>query len=568
VTDYSKLATQYEQPRIAGLLSPGQPSVERLLEQAGLSVLPMKPPLDAVDASLRRLVALASGADPLRYTVVRSAAKALLAELKIRDAARLVNAAFPLEGAKDETPPPPPPDALPWGEPVDGASLLDAIAGYLKRLIILPSGGAETLVAFIVMTYVVVAFDTVPYVLLSSPTKRCGKTRLLEVLNLLVYRPWHTVVVTGPVLFRKIEAHHPTLLLDEAEVVRGRGEGAEIVRQILHAGYKRGATVARCVGEDNEVHEFDTFGPKVFALIGRLPPTLFDRCIQVRMARRHRGEPLERFRERIARQETSPLCRQLMRWAEDHSPMLRQLTVSPPEFLDDRAFEVWEPLLAIGMAAGNGWQERLLAAARTLSGTREDEDVGPLLLDDLYELFTTNKTDRLETVTILETLNARDDRPWAEGGPHGKPLTPHALARVLRPFGVAPTTIRIAGRTAKGYRAEQFIDLWPRYAPRAATPTQPAPILDDSRYPTPVVGHPAVTGKPAPALERDGVTPAITERQGNPLDGAGHGDAREEPAGIDGEAPSDPPPDLVRQWAEAPVGEQAEGDVDAWEPKP
>ena len=52
-----------------------------------------------------------------------------------------------------------------------------------------------------------------------SPEKRSGKTRALEVLELLTPRAWRIVQPSTAVLFRKIEKDHPTLLLDEADAI-------------------------------------------------------------------------------------------------------------------------------------------------------------------------------------------------------------------------------------------------------------------------------------------------------------------------------------------------------------
>ena len=59
-------------------------------------------------------------------------------------------------------------------------------------------------------------------------------------------------------------------------------------------------------------------------------------------------------------------------------------------------------------------------------------------------------------------------RLWAEWraskGASPKPLTPNQLARLLKPFGIAPTgTIRVGTRTAKGYNRHQFEGAWQRY---------------------------------------------------------------------------------------------------------
>ena len=47
-------------------------------------------------------------------------------------------------------------------------------------------------------------------------------------------------------------------------------------------------------------------------------------------------------------------------------------------------------------------------------------------------------------------------------------LSAHTLARLLEPFGVQPTQIRIGDRNIRGYRVEQFSDAFDRYlAPEA-----------------------------------------------------------------------------------------------------
>ena len=76
---------------------------------------------------------------------------------------------------------------------------------------------------------------------MGSPEKRSGKTRLLEVLALIVARPWFTGRVTAAVLVRKLAKETPTLLLDESDAAfAAEKEYAAALRGILNAGYRRG----------------------------------------------------------------------------------------------------------------------------------------------------------------------------------------------------------------------------------------------------------------------------------------------------------------------------------------
>ncbi|MEE8606230.1 MAG: hypothetical protein V3S55_01390, partial [Nitrospiraceae bacterium] len=51
----------------------------------------------------------------------------------------------------------------------------------------------------------------------TSAEKRSGKTRLLEVLSLIVAHPWLTGRVSPAALYRRIHAERRTLLLDESD---------------------------------------------------------------------------------------------------------------------------------------------------------------------------------------------------------------------------------------------------------------------------------------------------------------------------------------------------------------
>src|SRR6202035_4902065 len=62
----------------------------------------------------------------------------------------------------------------------------------------------------------------------SSPEKRSGKTRLVEVLERLARRPFFVSGISAAALLRVIEKHHPAMLLDELDtLMKGDVEMAE-----------------------------------------------------------------------------------------------------------------------------------------------------------------------------------------------------------------------------------------------------------------------------------------------------------------------------------------------------
>ena len=78
-----------------------------------------------------------------------------------------------------------------------------------------------------------------------------GKTRLLEVLELLVREPLPTANISDAALFRVIDERQPTLLVDEVDAIFGRKSPRDELRGIINAGYRRGATTHRMGGKNN-----------------------------------------------------------------------------------------------------------------------------------------------------------------------------------------------------------------------------------------------------------------------------------------------------------------------------
>ena len=100
-------------------------------------------------------------------------------------------------------------EAEPWPEPVQGAALLDELAAVLKRFVVLPKRGAETLALWTLHTYAFEQRDVSTYIGIESPEKRCGKTTLLTVLSELVNRPVVAANISSPAFFRVIEETRP-----------------------------------------------------------------------------------------------------------------------------------------------------------------------------------------------------------------------------------------------------------------------------------------------------------------------------------------------------------------------
>ena len=134
----------------------------------------------------------------------------------------------------------------PWPEPVRGAMLLLDIAGFLRRHVVMSEALADTVALWIAMTWLHDGLELSTFLNVTSATKRCGKSLLMEALGCLVHRP---LAVSGRItpaaLFRVIERDTPTMLLDEADTFFGNDRGAARDRQRFATARQRVAVALR-----------------------------------------------------------------------------------------------------------------------------------------------------------------------------------------------------------------------------------------------------------------------------------------------------------------------------------
>ena len=378
----------------------------------------------------------------------------------------------------------------PSTEPVsDAVELLTQILECFRSYLVLPPGAAEAFTLWSAHAHCFSAFIQSPRLNISSPEPGCGKTTALDVIATLTPRPLRTENLTAPVLFRLVHQYQPTLLLDEVDAWLPQ---AEELRGLLNAGHKRGACAYRCEGEGNAVRPFRAFGPAVLAGIGQLTGTLHDRSIVVPLMKAEPGKIPHRFDDHRIEIETE-LCRKLARWTADNFAALKACEPVLPPTAFNRLADNWRPLFAIAQIAGAPWPDLALSSFKHLvnpplrlplslpslsqiqSSTVQRSSAtsdftnsnftdcpGSQLLADIRSIFTQSNASRLSSAQIVRALCALPGRTYAQRSSLSS--EPRRLARILRPFGINPRTLRFDGRLAKGYL---LADL--------PTPTEPRP---------------------------------------------------------------------------------------------
>src|SRR5262245_4852259 len=349
----------------------------------------------------------------------------------------------------------------------EGARILRAVDNFIGRFVVYPSEHARVAHAlWISHTHLMDRWDSTPRLAFLSPEPASGKSRALEISELLVPRPVLAVNVSPAYLFRKVAADEglPTILFDEVDTVFGpKAKENEEIRGLLNAGHRRDAVAGRCVVQGKTVvtEEIPAYAAVALAGLGWLPDTIMSRSVIIRMRRRAAEEKVEAFRRRIHLPEGGRLREQIESWASVQPEEIDWQQLELPLGVEDRAADVWEPLLAVADLAGGEWQQKERKAGVAVVGAANEMEpsLGIRLLTDIKTAF--GDADSMATKTLLANLIAIEDSPW--GDLRGKPLDERGLARRLKEYGIKSRNVRVAGAVVKGYARGDFVDDWKRY---------------------------------------------------------------------------------------------------------
>lgn len=364
----------------------------------------------------------------------------------------------------------------PTGTP-NGAALLDQLRAALTRYVILPSPeAADAVTLWIAATHAQPAWAHAPRLVIRGPEKRCGKSRLLDIVEATCHAPFITVNSSSAAVYRSITEDPPTMLVDEADTIFGpKADGNEDLRGLLNAGHQRNRPAKRYDAATNRVESIPTFAMAALAGIGAMPDTIEDRAVVIRMRRRAPGETAAPYRHRRDRTPLRDLAAALNQWLRADLDTLEQAEPAMP--VEDRAADTWEPLVIVADYAGDDWPERARAAAVALTAEADDNGQTSARVRLLAACRTAFGTDTaLPTAVLLERLKADPEGEWNEHGPAG--LTAMKLGTMLREYDIRSTTIRFPPPVgqAKGYQRADFLDGWARYCP-TAEPVPEAEIL-------------------------------------------------------------------------------------------
>ncbi|SDJ15040.1 putative DNA primase/helicase [Lutimaribacter saemankumensis] len=415
----------------------------------------------------------------------------------------------------------------PWHDPVEGASLAEEIRDRLRAHVVFGTDAdVDCATLWVLGTYLMDTWRLWPRLLITSPTRACGKSTLLEVIDALAHRGFIVSNASSAAIFRAIEAWKPTLLLDEADTWMKQNEE---LAGILNSGHSRRAARVIRVQEINGEHvptPFSTWCPMVIAGIGSQRDTLMSRCILIGLRRKLPEETVDRMPVDLHEQMLR-VRRQIARWAADTAIRIGAMADEPPVCGNDRLQDNFTPLWRLAAALGGAWPDRIATAYAGQSQSQDDseEPAGVMMLHDIAELFATRtgRPDRIASSEIVADLIGLEDRPWAEWR-HGKPLTSTTVAKLMKPFGIKAKVLKLNGTSTRVYLRSEVEAAAARYT---ASKCNPVTLQQNQQ----------VSGTP-----KRNPDPEVTLAQSdNPLkSNTGYGVTLSDPGAMSTTAPDDP----------------------------
>ncbi|RVJ23443.1 bifunctional DNA primase/polymerase [Sinorhizobium medicae] len=360
-------------------------------------------------------------------------------------------------------------DIEPWPEPVDGMQLLAEMKAAIRRYVILSDDQARAVVLWTLHTYCIGTSFISPRLFISGPTKRCGKTRLLDTVKHLVPRPLATSSISMSAMFRAIDQLQPTLLIDEVDSFLTNRETASDIIGVLNNGHERGGQVLRSVaaGNDFVLQGFRVFAPTVLCGIGRLRDTLMDRSIVIHMTRKLTTEPVAEF-ELEELHDLHTVARKAARWAQDNMARLAKLRPELPAALHDRARDNWRPLLRVAMAISPevlAVSQKTAVALAAESDDLDDDDLAVLLLRDIKDVHDRMAApgEHVATATLIGDLAQIVDAPWGDWKGQGRAISGRMIRQLLKRFPrIRP--VYYGHSNTRGYKWADFKQEWEHFA--------------------------------------------------------------------------------------------------------
>lgn len=384
-------------------------------------------------------------------------------------------------------------DPEPWPEDVNLLDVVREVEALIRRVMYLRPECVSAVAYFCVATWFVECVDYAPYMVVTSPAKRCGKSTLLELMLELVKRPY---VLSGKpteaVLFRLIEKHGPTLLVDEVDTFL---KNVPELQGLLNGGIKRKlAFISRTESTPSGakyIKDFSTFGFKVFSGIGAqgAGAALVDRAIVISVERKEASDRREKLRdipEGVFMTLKRKMCRLVSQYGDRIQALKGDARPVMPDAFGDRDCDKWELICALADIAGADEGRRMRDVALAIANERGEDHWTVQLLADAGAVVDRASTggynvengginirisigtdsklgDYILSATLHSALTMDSEKPWIDFS-GGRPISKSRISKTLSNFGAKPVVVRSQSNN-RGFRVSDIKTAVKLYAP-------------------------------------------------------------------------------------------------------
>jgi hypothetical protein len=225
--------------------------------------------------------------------------------------------------------------------------LYDLIRAHIHRYVGVTEFYERMASYYVMFTWVFDRFSTLPY-LRAIGNYGTGKSRFLRTIGSICYRPiFAGGATTASPIFRMIDAHQGTLVIDEADFRFSDAE-ADIIK-ILNCGYEVGTPVIRSEanGKSYKPVPFTVYGPKLLATRKRFKDeALESRCLTEEMDFQWRPNIPSILPETFWN-DSLEIRNRLLQWRFDKYPDVKLRLDRINESVEPRLNQVMMPLASI-----------------------------------------------------------------------------------------------------------------------------------------------------------------------------------------------------------------------------
>lgn len=294
---------------------------------------------------------------------------------------------------------------------------LNAVRAFIATLFWGPEEYIDAMALILGVNHVIDAFESWPYVLVTSDQPKVGKSTLSRDIPSLLASNWWRVSrnTTIDALRNKFLERDPPDTIGGDDIGKIFGEGGTRgtttpLYQMAIDGYVKGATVS--VSRNGVTRDLPC-GAMWFmnGLHNAVPADLATRAIHFTLKPKPAHIQVRSALSEGVKREAEPLKAELHRWANSSKRQMKQYMQSHVfrvhELLTDRTMQLWGPLFAVADAAGGAWPARCLNAFLVMA---LDEGEKPVLQRDEEALMDTAKiivatgVDRVFTAELIPAL--------------------------------------------------------------------------------------------------------------------------------------------------------------------